>query len=361
MEYDLLNKELPLSKIVKYATATKDSLSDAALMSALQAKNSHAYSGKLGKIILETRGMDERKAVLHLIYAVISYSPELLKKVEFLKSILQEKTSSTFDSNKTVGDSGHSTTVSNFTTTYVTFIPDDVDWDLYAAKIYFGAAAVEFYDGNFEVTSISERHSTEYYDNTMGGHIHDYAEKGTGMYTRTLKVDSGVTYDLLDTMVTNGAMKVLYNKSISSALTDSRRAFVASFDTVVTPGVDETIDGLIENFEQNAKTEGEMESVYRSLLNRIDEYAKDERNVGFDAKAALRAAEIYRGAVVASAASSITNGGVDLKKMTVESTGSSAIELNIKGIDLAMFKNGISFKIVSLKQVATETVLAGLR
>jgi len=54
-------------------------------------------------------------------------------------------------------------------------------------------------------------------------------------------------------------------------------------------------------------------------------------------------------------------GGVDLKKMSVESSGSSAIELNTKNLDSKMFSKGISFTIGELKTVPTEVALAGLR
>jgi len=59
--------------------------------------------------------------------------------------------------------------------------------------------------------------------------------------------------------------------------------------------------------------------------------------------------------------SSSATGGMDMKGMKVDSKGSSAIELNTKGIDPAMFKNGIAFTIANLKTVTKEYVLASLK
>jgi hypothetical protein len=55
-------------------------------------------------------------------------------------------------------------------------------------------------------------------------------------------------------------------------------------------------------------------------------------------------------------------GGVDLQDMTVSSdAGSSVVEFDVAGVDVAVFENGIRFTVTSLEKVPTESVLASLR
>jgi hypothetical protein len=63
---------------------------------------------------------------------------------------------------------------------------------------------------------------------------------------------------------------------------------------------------------------------------------------------------------VPTSASSLTNGGVNMKDVQVANAGTSMITLDLSKVDQAIFADGISFKVVSLNAVAKETILAGL-